>query len=153
MNLASLLSERVAKVPLEGVTADEAIAELVELLVRAGKVKDRQAVLDALYEREAKGSTGIGGGVALPHARHPEIGGVVLAAGASREGIEFYAADGEPVYLVFLLMASPERPDLNVETLADIGELMQIPGLYQKLTGAKDAAELIDLIAEAQQEQ
>ena len=153
MNLASLLDKGVVKVPLEGLTTEEVIAELVELMVLAGKVKDRQAVLDALYERENKGSTGIGGGVAIPHARHPEIEGIVLAAGVSRDGIEFFATDGEPVYMVFLLMATPDRPDLNVETLADIGSLVQVPGIYQKLVNAQDASELTRIIAKAQQEQ
>ncbi len=153
MNLASLLKEGVVKVPLEGVTSDEVIAELVEVLVRAGKIKDRQEVLDALYDREAKGSTGIGGGTAIPHARHPEIETVVLAVGVSLEGIEFEATDGEPVYLVFLLMAAPDKPGLNVETLADIAHLVQTPGLYKKLVDVQDAARLIRIIEEAQQEQ
>lgn len=153
MNLAGLLDQSVVKVPLEGLTTDEVIAELVELLVRAGKVNDRDVVLDALYEREGKGSTGIGGGVAIPHARHPDIKGVVLAAGVSRDGVEFFAADGEPVYVVFLLMGTPDRPELNVEALADIAGIVQVPGRYQKLVGAQDGAALIGIIAEGQQEQ
>ena len=64
MDLASLLSNETVKVPLEAVDKEEAIAELLELLVRTGKVADRDALLDALYAREEKGSTGIGGGVA-----------------------------------------------------------------------------------------
>ena len=153
MNLAGLLDESSVKVPLEGLTTDEVIAELVELLVRAGKIKDRDVVLDALYEREAKGSTGIGGGVAIPHARHSDIEGVVLAAGVSREGIEFFAADGEPVYVAFLLMGTPDRPEANVEALADIAGIVRIPGLYEKLVNARDAGEMIRIIAEGQQEQ
>ena len=153
MNLAGLLGESAVKIPLEGLTTDEVIAELVELLVRAGKVKDRDVVLDALYEREAKGSTGIGGGVAIPHARHADIDGVVLAAGVSRDDIEFFAADGEPVYVVFLLMGTPERPELNVEALADIAGIVQFPGLYEKLLNARDAAAMIRIVGEGQQEQ
>jgi len=153
MNLTGLLDESAVRVPLEGLTTDEVIAELVELLVRAGRVKNRDAVLAALYEREAKGSTGIGGGVAIPHARHADIAGVVLAAGVSREGIEFFAADWEPVYVVFLLMGTPDRPELNVEALADIAGIVQVPGLYAKLVNARDATEMIKIIAEGQQEQ
>ena len=153
MNLASLLDASTIRVPLESTFKDEVIAELVELLVRAGKLNDRQRVLDALYERETKGSTGIGNGVAIPHARDSQLGGVVLAAGVSPEGIEFDAVDGEPVYLVFLLMAAPDRPELNVETLADIGNLVQMPGVYEKLTQAPDAGGFIEIIQEAQRQQ
>lgn len=151
MNLASLLHPGVVKVPLEGMSKDEVIAELAELLVRAGKMKDREVMLGDLMAREDKGSTGIGEGVAIPHARSDELDTIVLAVGVSREGVEFEAVDDEPVYLIFLLMASPARPDLNVEALADIGHLVLIPGLYRKLIEAPDAAALIALIAEAQQ--
>ncbi len=153
MNVMSLLDRSVISVPLESTFKDEAIAELVELLVRAGKVSDRQRVLDALYEREAKGSTGIGSGVAIPHARDPEVEGVVLAAGVSAEGIEFESADDEPVYLVFLLMAAPDKPELNVEALADIGNLVQMPGVYEKLVAAQDAAAFVQVLEEVQQQQ
>ena len=151
MNLASMLSPKVAKVSLEGITKEEVIAELAELLVRAGLVKDRTALLDALMEREAKGSTGIGGGIAIPHARVAELNTIVLAVGISRDGVEFDAVDDKPVHLVFLLMGSISRPGQNVEALADIGCLVQVPGLYQKLVNAPDAQALIDAIATSQQ--
>ena len=153
MDLAALLHERTVKVPLEALDKEEAIAELVELLVRAGQVQDRDAVLDALYERETKGSTGIGGGVAVPHAKSPDIRGVVLAAGVSWDGIEFEAADGELVYLVFLLMAEAHNPGPNVEVLADIGYLMQLPGLYEEMVAAKHADQFIHAIRNVRVEQ
>ena len=146
MDLATLITPELTKVPLEAFDKEEAIAELVELLVRARKVGDREGVLQALYEREAKGSTGIGGGVAIPHAKHPEVSGVVLAAGVSRDGIEFDAADGELVYLVFLVLAEAHNPGPNVEVLAQIGHMMQAPGLYERLRAASDAREFVGVI-------
>ena len=146
MDLATLITQNVAKVPLEAFDKEEAIAELVEVLVRARKVSDREGILSALYEREGKGSTGIGGGVAIPHAKHPEVSGVVLAAGASRDGIEFDAADGELVYLVFLVLAEVHNPGPNVEVLAEIGHMMQLPGLCERMVAAKDAAEFVGVI-------
>jgi len=152
MNLASLLEPSVIKTPLEGAFKDEVIAELVELLVRAGKVMDRQGVLDALYEREAKGSTGIGGGVAIPHARCPEITDAVLAVGIAPDGVEFDAVDDQPVRLVFLLLGAPDKPGQAIEILADIGALVQMPGVYDRLSGARAAEEIIRVIEEARQE-
>jgi len=150
MNLANLLSRNLVKIPLESTDSEEAIAELVELLVRAGKIRDRQGLLDALYMREAKGSTGIGGGVAIPHARHPEVETVALVVGVRPEGIEYDSVDGEPVRLIFLLVAAPNKPGLNVEALADIGDLVRVPGVCQKLINADNASELINVIEKAQ---
>ena len=151
MNLASLLDPSLVRVPVESTLKEEMIAELGELLVRSGRIKDREGMLQALLEREEKGSTGIGGGIAIPHARTDEIEGIVLAMGVSPEGVEFDAVDDEPVHLVFLLMGSTARPDLNVEALADIGQLVQVPGVYEKLVAASSAQELIRIIEEAQQ--
>lgn len=153
MDLAVLVDTDTVKVPLEAFDKEEAIAELVELLVRAGKVQDREGVLAALYERELKGSTGIGGGVAIPHAKHEEVSGVVLAIGVSPDGIEFDAADGEPVRLVFLVMAETHNPGPNIQALADIGHLMQIPGVYEGMICAGSAAELIQRMEEVVIEQ
>ena len=152
MDLASLLDERVVKVPLEATEKEEAIAELVELLVRAGRVTDRRGVLQALYERERKGTTGIGGGVAIPHAKHAEVQGALVAAGISGDGIGFGAVDDEDVYLVFLVMAELDNPGPNVAVLAEIGYLMQIPDVYERLTAARTASEFIRTVREVQNE-
>jgi len=152
MDLASLLDEGVVKIPLEAINKEEAIAELVELLIRAGRLRDRQGVLDALFERERKGTTGIGGGVAIPHAKHAEVQGALVAAGTSRDGIDFGAVDDQDVYLVFLVMAELHNPGPNVEILAEIGYLMQIPGVYEKLIAARTASEFIRTVREVQNE-
>ena len=153
MDLASLIGKKTVKIPLEAIDREEAIAELLELLVRAGKVRDREAVLDSLLEREAKGTTGIGGGVAIPHAKSPDVQEVELAVGVSPDGIEFDAADGELVYLVFLVLAEAGNPGPNLQTLASIGHLMQVPGVYKTIVSAQDADELIEAIQRVQVEQ
>jgi len=153
MDLAALIEKKTVKIPLEAFDKEEAIAEPVELLVRAGKVKDREGLLDALLLREAKGTTGIGGGVAIPHAKHADVGGVELAVGVSRDGIEFDAADGELVYLVFLVVAESHNPGPNVEVLASIGYMMQVPGVYESMIKARDADELIEAVRRVQVEQ
>ena len=146
MDLADLLNEKVVKVPMEAFDKEEAIAELVEVLLRAGQVDNREGALEALYERERKGTTGIGKGVAVPHARHPDISGAIAAAGVSRDGIEFDAVDEKEVHLVFLVLAEVEDPAPNVELLADIGYLVQVPGVYDKLVNADDPDEFVSII-------
>jgi len=153
MDLATLIRKDTVKVPLESFDKEEAIAELTEVLVRAGTISDREGVLDALLEREAKGSTGIGAGVAIPHAKHQDMEGVTLAVGVSRDGIDFDAVDGAPVHLVFLVVADAQDPGPNVEVLADIGYLMATPGLYQDMIGARDGAELVQTVRNVRVEQ
>ena len=146
MDLTLLLREETVRVPLRAVDKEECIAELLELLVRSRIVSDREGALDALYEREDKGTTGIGGGVAIPHAKHADVTGVALAVGVSTDGIDFDASDGQLVRLVFLVVAEPHKPGPNVELLADIGHLMQLPGVYVSMVGADNCQELIEAV-------
>ena len=153
MDLASLIDQDVVKVPLEAYDKEEALAELVEVLVRAGKTADRDGLLEALYIREIKGSTGIGGGVAIPHAKDAEVEGVVVAVGVSSEGVEFDAADGRPVHLVFLVVGGTNNPGPNVEVLADISMLMRVPGVYEAMISASNAEEVIEAVQNVRVEQ
>ena len=152
MDLASLIEKRTVKIPLAGFDKEEVIAELVELLVRAGKVRDRDAVMTALLEREKKGTTGIGGGVAIPHAKYAGVQGVELAIGVSPKGIEFDAADDALVHLVFLVVGEARNPGPNVAVLATIGRLMQMRDVYENMVSARDADELTEAIHKVQVE-
>ena len=153
MDLAGLIKSNGVKIPLEAYDKEEALAELLELLVRRCCVKDRDGVLEALCAREAKGTTGIGGGVAIPHAKSLDVQGVEIAVGVSPDGIEFDAADGAPVYVVFLVVAEAHNPGPNVESLAHIGHLMQFPGIIERMRGAGGADEIVRIVDQAWDEQ
>ena len=144
MDLASLTRADTSKVPLAGPGKEQVLAELLDLQIRAGILSQRDGVLGALLERESKASTGIGGGVAVPHARHPLVDGVALGVGVSRDGVEFDSADGAPVHLVFLVLSGQQDPHLTVQVLARIGELARAPELYQRLVSAPNACELVE---------
>ena len=145
MRLRDLLDESVVKVGLESRDKEECIEEMIDLLVRAGRIPDRAGALQAIRQREAQGTTGIGQGVAIPHGKHPSIPTLTMAVGISQQGIEFDAIDGEPVRLVFVLLARIDDPGPHVRALAEIARLVQTPGLYRKLTGAKAAKEVLDI--------
>lgn len=146
MRLADILSEDVVKVGLESREKDEAFAELVELLVRAGKVTDRAAALKAVESREVMGTTGIGRGVAIPHGKDHSITGLTAALGISRNGIEYDAMDNQPVYVVFLVLAQASNPGPHVQCLAEIARLLQLPGFYRRVLEAQTPREVIEAI-------
>jgi len=83
-----------------------AVNELVECLVKEKKLKDSLKAISAVMEREKLGTTGVGQGVAIPHGRTDVVSELVGAVGISKQGVEFEALDGEPVYIIFLLKVS-----------------------------------------------
>jgi PTS system fructose-specific IIC component/PTS system nitrogen regulatory IIA component len=125
------------KIGLESEEKDELFEELVELLDRdRGREFPRGAVLLSIQEREAKMSTGIKKGIALPHGKVAGISGLIGAIGVSRHGIDYAALDGEPVYLVFLLVSSPEDSELHLSALKRLAGLLDDPEFYTQLLRA-----------------
>lgn len=146
MRLRDLLDEACVKIGLESIDKEECMEEMVDMLVRSGRIKDRGGALQALRQREAKATTGIGKGVALPHGKHASVPTLVAAMGTSSPGIEFDSVDGEPVRLVVLLLASAGQSGPHVQTLAEIARLLEIPGFYRQAVAAGTAGELLALI-------
>ena len=145
--MSQLLSENVIKVDLESEAKEEVFSELIELLVRDGKITDRAAALNAIETREELGTTGIGKGVAIPHGKDTCIGALTAALGISRNGIEYDAIDDEPVHLVFLVLAEPENPGPHVQCLAEVARLLQVPGFYKRLVAASTTKDILDAIS------
>jgi mannitol/fructose-specific phosphotransferase system IIA component (Ntr-type) len=102
--LSELLTTARVKVPLGSRTKGEVLRELVELVAADNAESDLEAILAAVREREGVLSTGIGGGIAIPHGKTPQVTRLTLVAGVAREGIDFDALDGQPVQLFFLLL-------------------------------------------------
>jgi len=147
MKLCDLLDSASVKVGLVSTDKEEAIAELVDLLVRDERVSDRPGVFDAVMAREAQQTTGIGGGVAVPHAKHESIERLTASLGISRDGIDFDAVDGKPVNVVFLIMARVNDPGPHIQALAEIARLLQVPGFFRKLVDAESSDEVLSVIA------
>jgi mannitol/fructose-specific phosphotransferase system IIA component (Ntr-type) len=146
MRLRDLLDEASVKVGLESEDKEECIEEMVDLLVRAGRITDRGGALQAIRQREDEATTGIGKGIAIPHGKHKSIPELVAAMGTSREGIEYDSVDGKPVHVVILLLASIRSSGPHVRALAEIARLMGIPGFYRKSVESHTSAELLALI-------
>lgn len=148
MKILDFLCREAIATNLESRVKKEAITELVELLAKAKKVKDVQEVIKILLEREELGSTGIGQGVAIPHGKTEQVSEIVAAFGISKKGIEFDALDGEPVYLVFLLLAPGEAAGTHLKALAKISRLLKDKFFRQALREATNPEEVIKIISE-----
>ena len=146
VDLTAIFTPDSLKVPLDGLDKEEVIEELIDLLVRAGRVADRDAALEAVNEREAKRSTGLGDGVALPHGKSSTVHQLTGALGVSADGVEFDSADGAPVHVVFLVLADAAHPGPHVECLAEIARLLRTPGFYRRLVACRNAEEAYEIL-------
>ena len=146
LRISDILKPSHVKLNAEAVDRDEIIEEMVDLLVQTGDVKSRRPAVKALLDRERMGSTGIGRGVAVPHAKHESIESLCAALGISVRGIEFDAIDGKPVRLIFLLLSNTNSPGVNLRALAEIAQLVHNPHVVGRLLAAKSSAEALDII-------
>ncbi len=127
------------------------LEELIALLKNEGKVKDAATTVDVLIEREKLGSTGIGQGIAIPHAKSDQATHVAAAFGVSRRGVQFDALDGEPVHIVFVLVAPPDAAVLHLKALARISRLLKDKFFRQALREARTVPDILKLIREEDQ--
>lgn len=151
MLLSELLPPERIRVPLQGASKDDLLRELVEILHRAGGVRDASDVLRAVREREAVLSTGIGNGVAIPHGKSGEVPALMMAAGVTREPVEFDALDGRPVELFFLLVGPESAAGEHVKALSRISRLVRSDTFRGRLASASSAEEFHRILAEAEQ--
>ena len=151
MKLAELIDTRAIAAEIQATTKEAAIKELVAVLVAAGQVAeaDTRKLTAALMAREQLGSTGIGQGLAVPHAKHESVKDLVAAFGRSKKGVEFDSLDGEPVYLLFLLLSNQEASGKHLEALAYITKLLRDELFCRFLREAKDHEEIVELLKEA----
>jgi PTS system fructose-specific IIC component/PTS system nitrogen regulatory IIA component len=139
MFLYEVFRPELIKVDLEAVDKDEAFEELVDHFCQAEKSNAREEILDALRQREAKMSTGIHKGIGIPHAKTTAVENVFGVLGISRKGIDYDALDGEPVYLVFMVLIPQKDTEKHLRILKRMAELLENPQFYIELVAQKDA--------------
>jgi PTS system nitrogen regulatory IIA component len=140
-----LVYPRLAEHSLPGV-----LGEMSQNLADAGVVPDAAELAERLSKRERDGCTGMGGGVAFPHCRIDGIDRVVVAVGLSGDGIDFGAADGKPITVLFLLLSPRDQPALHLQALARLTRLARTPGLVEELTRAASPDEVVRALREAE---
>ncbi|MDZ7262054.1 MAG: PTS sugar transporter subunit IIA [candidate division KSB1 bacterium] len=148
MRLKDLLSTERIKIPLESTTKEEIIAEMVDLLYQANKVKDKAKILQAILERERVMSTGVGDGVAIPHGKAEGVTEIAASFGITKENVDFNSLDEKPVRMIFLLVGPPDLTGPHLKALSRISRLMHKPEFREKLLASSSPAEVLEAIQE-----
>jgi fructose-specific phosphotransferase system IIA component len=146
MKLSEMLSTNLIETNLKAKSKDEVLEEMVELLFKAGKIKEKEKILDAIKKREELMSTGIGHGVAIPHAKCDGVDKLVAAFGRSKNGIDFKSLDGEPVYLFFILLSPEGVTGPHIKALAKISRLLKHHYVREKLKSTNEPDKTLELI-------
>src|SRR5688500_8423542 len=146
MRLIEILKPANIKIPLQSKTKAEAIGELVGVLTESGDVTDAKKVLDAVLEREATRTTGIGNGLAIPHGKCAGTNGLVRATGGAGTPIDFQGIDGRPVSIIWMLASPPDKTGPHIHALARISRLMTIDKFRAALMQTRSGQEAFDLI-------
>ena len=148
MKIIDFLKEKAISSHLKSKEKRGVIEELTDLLVQAGEIEDKEEIMKVLLDREKLGSTGIGEGVAIPHAKSNAVRELVAAFGRSPQGIEFDALDGKPAYLFFLLVAPIDSTGPHLKALARLSRILKDKDFREALKKAETVEELFRLIKE-----
>lgn len=146
MKIMDFLKAEAVTANIQAKDKDGAIKELVDLLYKAGAIKDKEKLAKILMNREALGSTGIGQGVGIPHGKSEGVMELVAAFGLSQKGVNFDSLDGDPVHIFFLLVAPHDSAGPHLKALARISRLLKDRIFRESLKQCKDEKSILRLI-------
>ena len=148
MKIMDFLDKRAITANLKATDKESAVRELVDLLTSAGDIKNKEELIKSVLTRESLGSTGIGQGIGIPHAKTQTVKSLVAAFGLSQIGVNFESLDGEPVHIFFLLVAPEESAGPHLKALARISRMLKDKHFRDMLRKAKDEKEVLRIIQE-----
>ncbi len=151
MRIVDLLSKESIKLNAAPKSKPEAIDMLIDLQVKGGKIADKEAYKAGILAREEKGSTAVGEGIAIPHAKSEAVKAPSLAAMTVPEGVDYEALDDEPSNLLFMI-AAPNDGDVHLEVLSRLMTILMDEDFRENLLKAKDADEFLKVIDEMEKE-
>ena len=150
MRIIDLLTEESINLNAKPKTKTEAIDELVNLMETHNNLTDKAQYRQAVLKRETEGTTGIGEGIAIPHAKTDAVTKPALASMVVKDGVDFESLDGEVAKLFFLIAAPNTEENIHLEVLGRLSTLLMDEAFYQKLLNAKSKKEFLDAIDEAE---
>lgn len=148
MRINELLDIRSIDLDASVSTKMEAIDTMTKLMEKGGNLKNREAYKEGVLAREEEGTTGIGGGVAIPHAKCAAVKKAGLAAMVVKEGVDYDALDGQPVQLLFMIAAPEGSANEHLEALSKLSTMLMDPSFKKNLLSAKTKEEFLQVIEE-----
>lgn len=143
MNLKKLLGKENVFLDLKSSSKEDIIKEMIDRLVVSGKIKDRDAALEAVLTREKKMSTGMENGIAIPHGKTDSVDHLITAVALKKEGVDFDSMDGQ-ASKIFIMTVSPlSRSGPHIQFLAEVSKLLKEPEARQMLLAARTVEEVI----------
>jgi len=148
MNLKTVITTDTIDLHLKGSTKKEIINELLDILVRMGKIQDREAALSAVMDREDKMSTGMKHGIAIPHGKCAAIDDLVACIGISEKPVDFDSLDKEPCRIFIMTLSPVEKTGPHLQFLAEVSLLFKSAEKREEILKAKTPEEVLKILAE-----
>lgn len=152
MRITELLDLRSISLDTVPASKQEALDMAVALMAKSGKIRDEEAYRREVYLREEESTTGVGGGIAIPHGKCDAVIRPGLAAMVIPNGVDFDSLDGEPVHLIFLIAAPNTKDNVHLDVLSKLSVLLMDEQFSEKLRRAKTAEEFLRIVDEADAE-
>ena len=150
MRITELLKKESIRLGVSVSTKEEAIDKLVNLMDAGGRLRDKQGYKEGILAREALGSTGIGGGIAIPHAKVEAVKEPGLAAMVVPDGVDYEAFDGSLAHILFMIAAPAEGADVHLEALSRLSTLLMNPDFMEGLLKADSKEAFLKVIDDAE---
>lgn len=152
MKITDLLDRRSIDVNGIASSKEDAINKMVDLMCKSGKINNKDEYRAKVFAREQEGSTGIGEGIAIPHAKCDAVTKPGLAAMVVKDGVDFDALDGEKVFLIFLIAAPNTKENVHLDVLGKLSVMMMDESFSDSLKQAKSVDEFLKIIDDADEE-
>ncbi|MCT7845026.1 PTS fructose transporter subunit IIABC [Lactobacillus iners] len=145
MKIEELLNPKLAILNLQANDKDSAIREMADMMADQGIVNNEEEFIKSIWDRENQTTTGIGDGIAMPHARNKNINKAAVLFAKSENGIDFKSLDGKPVHLFFMIAAPEGADNAHLQALAKLSSLLIDPEFVNELKKATSGEEVISL--------
>ncbi|MEK6635571.1 MAG: PTS sugar transporter subunit IIA [Planctomycetota bacterium] len=152
MKLSDILTTERIIINLNGKDKYDVLEKMVKVAKNSDKVTDENDLLKKVIEREKIKSTGIGGGIGIPHAQTSGVTDIIACLGVTEQGIEFNAVDGKPVHLIFLIATKERTNSTYLGLLSRIARLFIDEPFKQRVIKSVSPSEIMNLIIEKEKE-
>ena len=150
MKIKELMLQDAMIMDLKATDKQGAIDEMVQKMYDVGRITDIKTYKDGILAREAQTSTGLGDGIAMPHAKNKAVKEVTVLFAKSSAGVDYQALDGQPTYLFFMIAAPEGANDTHLQALAALSRLLINPDFVEKLKGATTPEQVQQLFTDAE---